>query len=107
MRTLLSRLWHDDSGAALSVELILIIAILVFGVIPGLVAMRNSLNAFLASMANLWAVLTPAFLTTTVNVNGSTQTAIVVYPGGANASQGVAQQVAPIDVGPVSISPAP
>jgi hypothetical protein len=107
MRAILSRLWLDDDGAVLSVEMILIIGILVFGVIPGLIAMRNSINAFLGSMANLMAVLTPAFLTTQVTVNGTTETAILVLPGGGSGSLVVGQQTPPIDAGDVSISPAP
>ena len=42
MTRLLGGLWHDDNGGVISVELVLIISILIFGMIPGLVALRNS-----------------------------------------------------------------
>ncbi|MBX3397663.1 MAG: hypothetical protein KF873_02890 [Gemmataceae bacterium] len=61
MRDLLTRLWNDDSGAVVSVEILLIVSILIFGLIPGLVAMRNSLNAAMVSLGNLIVTLIPNF----------------------------------------------
>lgn len=52
MRQLMTRLWQDDEGAVISVELILVLAILVFGIIPGLVALRNSIVAELTKIGN-------------------------------------------------------
>jgi hypothetical protein len=37
----LRRLWHDDSGAIIGSEWLLVATILVLGVIPGLVAIRQ------------------------------------------------------------------
>src|SRR5207244_3216190 len=45
MSNVLRRLWADDRGAVISTELVLVIAILIFGIIPGLVALRNSVIA--------------------------------------------------------------
>lgn len=61
MKRLLTRLWEDDSAAVVSVELILIVTILLFGLIPGLVALRNSGIAVLATLGNLAQALIPSF----------------------------------------------
>ncbi len=61
MTKLLARLWDDDRGAVISSELILVLGILVFGLIPGLVAMRNSVNAALATIGNFLGRITPSF----------------------------------------------
>jgi Flp pilus assembly pilin Flp len=61
MTNLLSKLWADDDGAVISVEFILVVSILVFGIIPGLVALRNSVNAALTSTGNLLNALLPSF----------------------------------------------
>ena len=52
MSKLLARFWQDDEGSIISVELILVIAILIFGIIPGLVALRNGVVATLTNLAN-------------------------------------------------------
>jgi Flp pilus assembly pilin Flp len=58
---LLKRLWADDRGAIISIEFILIVAILIFGLIPGLVALRNSIDAALATIGNILTVVVPNF----------------------------------------------
>ncbi|HVS40498.1 MAG TPA: hypothetical protein VMS17_33380 [Gemmataceae bacterium] len=52
MSALLCKLWSDDTGAVVSSELILVIALVVIGVIPGLVSLRNGENASLGDIAN-------------------------------------------------------
>jgi Flp pilus assembly pilin Flp len=56
LRTEFSKLfvsfWTDDEGAVLSVEYVLLSGVLVTGVVPGLVAARNSINAAYANMGN-------------------------------------------------------
>lgn len=47
--TLLNKLWKDDRGAVISTELILVLGIAVFGLIPGLVILRDSINKAFAS----------------------------------------------------------
>lgn len=61
MTNLLRRLWNDDQGAVISVEWILIVAILIFGIIPGLVAVRNAINAEMATIGNILLQITPQF----------------------------------------------
>ncbi|HEY2908972.1 MAG TPA: hypothetical protein VGI99_01935 [Gemmataceae bacterium] len=61
MTRLLRRFWDDDRGAIISVEMILIIAILVFGLIAGLVALRNSITAALGTIGNLLSTTVPSF----------------------------------------------
>jgi Flp pilus assembly pilin Flp len=58
---LLSRLWNDDQGAIISVEWILIVAILIFGLIPGLVALRNSIDAAMGTVGNILTIIVPNF----------------------------------------------
>jgi Flp pilus assembly pilin Flp len=94
MRAILSRFWADDKGAVISVEMILVIAILVFGIIPGLIALRNSINAFLGSIANIFAGL--------ANERNHHHGG-----GGGTADIVVAQPIPPIDAGDIVISPAP
>lgn len=106
MSALFRRLWADDRAAVLSVELILIIGVLVFGMIPGLVALRNGANAALISTANLFVALSPTFSYSNTN-NG---TVVVIGFNGNNGPNGTiltAAQIAPI-VGPnVVVPPAP
>lgn len=59
MGELLRRLWKEDQAAVQSTELVLILGILVFGIVPGLVAMRNSVIVALGTIANLISLLTP------------------------------------------------
>jgi len=61
MRSLFSRLWSDDRGAIISVEWILIVAILIFGLIPGLVALRNSIDAAAGTIGNILTIIVPNF----------------------------------------------
>lgn len=61
MSKLFARLWDDDQGAVISSELVLVLGILVFGLIPGLVALRNSVNAALATIGNFLGRITPSF----------------------------------------------
>jgi Flp pilus assembly pilin Flp len=58
---LLRRLWNDDQGAIISVEWILIVSILIFGLIPGLVALRNSIDAALGTIGNILTTIVPNF----------------------------------------------
>lgn len=61
MTNLLRRLWADDHGAVISTELVLVIGILIFGIIPGLVALRNSVIAGLGTVGNVITQLVPSF----------------------------------------------
>ena len=61
MANSLRQLWADDHGAVISTELVLVIGILIFGIIPGLVALRNSVIAGLATCGNILTALVPSF----------------------------------------------
>lgn len=61
MANLLSRLWNDDQGAIISVEWLLIVSVLIFGLIPGLVALRNGIDASMATIANIIMQILPSF----------------------------------------------
>ncbi len=56
MRVLLARLAADDRGALLSLEFLLVAAILVLGLVVGLTTLRNALATEFTAMAN--AILT-------------------------------------------------
>ena len=60
MAALLTMLWADDRAAVVSPELVLVVALLVVGLIAGLVSLRNGANASLGNIANtLSALQTP------------------------------------------------
>lgn len=61
MSNLFRRLWADDRGAVISTELVLVIGILIFGIIPGLVALRNSVIAALGTIGNTLTSIVPSF----------------------------------------------
>jgi hypothetical protein len=54
-------LWLDESGAILSVELILLMVILVIGLVVGLTALRDSIDATLASLSAAVAAIDPGY----------------------------------------------
>jgi Flp pilus assembly pilin Flp len=61
MKTLLLRLWNDQSGAIVSAEIILIASILVIGVIVGLKSLRDSVVTELADVAQAIANVNQSF----------------------------------------------
>jgi len=61
MSKLSSKFWTDDRGAVISTELILVISILIFGLIPGLIALRNSSIAALGNIGDTLVELIPSF----------------------------------------------
>jgi Flp pilus assembly pilin Flp len=114
MAILLKRLWADDEGAIISVEMILIIGILLFGIIPGFVAMRNSINASFGTIGNILVRLVPSFTYSGwafVGTPGGGSTIALVQgfeQDGNQSTELAAVQVVPIILGPsVTIPPAP
>jgi|SRR5579872_5374109 len=113
MKRLLTQLWVDDDGAVISVELVLIISILIFGLVPGLVALRNSGISLMTNLGNLADALIPSFTfsgfsilvgtppsqTTLLQVNG-----ITFNPTPINL---VGAEVPPIPVSAALVPPAP
>ncbi len=51
MLHLIRKLWRDDSGAMLATEWVFMGTILILGIIPGMVAFRNSLNTAMLKSA--------------------------------------------------------
>lgn len=51
LRRLLRKLWKDERGSLLITEWVFMASILVLGVIPGVVAVRTSMNAALLQSA--------------------------------------------------------
>jgi Flp pilus assembly pilin Flp len=109
---LLKRLWADDRGAIISVEFILIVAVLVFGLIPGLVALRNSTNAMMATLGNLILAVVPSFTFSgfAITANGNT----IAQIGGVQFTPDTnlvltSSQVAPTELDPTlyQVDPAP
>ena len=111
MTRLFRTLWHDDNGAVISVELVLIIGILIFGMIPGYIALRNAGISFMVNVGNLANALIPSFTfsgftvlagdppTTIVQVNG-----ISFTPTPVNLT---ADQIAPIPANGTLVPPSP
>ena len=96
-----------------SSELILVLGILVFGLIPGLVALRNSVNAALATIGNFLGRITPSFTFSGYGiVNNVNNTSTIAVVGGlqidyTSAIQLSAQQRAPTIATYVVVYPAP
>ncbi len=110
MRRALKQLWEDDSAAVISVELVLIITILLFGLIPGLVALRNSGIAVMSSLGNLANALVPSFTFSGFQIVTSGGTVVGQVNGiefSPNPGTLTAVQVAPIPLAGVVVPPAP
>ena len=104
---LMQRLWNDDHGAIISVEWILIVSILIFGLIPGLVALRNSINSALATIGNILLQVTPTFTFSGFGLGaiagGANNVAVV---GGVAFSPNTAQIITSFATDPVLVSTA-
>ena len=61
MSPLMLRLWHDDSGALISMEFLFVATILVLGVITGLVAVRQAVISELTEFAQAVMALNQSF----------------------------------------------
>lgn len=111
MKRLLTRLWDDDSAAVVSVELILIITVLLFGLIPGLVALRNSGIAVLTSLGNMAQALIPSFTFSGFQIVNQSGTVVAQVNGVSFSPDPViltGAQTAPIPLPPaVVVPPAP
>lgn len=112
MTNLFARLWDDDQGAVISTELVLVLGILIFGIIPGLVALRNSVIASLTTIGNFLDRITPSFTYSGYIVTNQNGVNTIARIGGlqidyttANQLSGV--QVAPTGVSYIVVAPAP
>ncbi len=110
MNNLLRRLWADDQGAVISTELVLVIGILIFGIIPGLVALRNAVIASLVNIGNTLVEIVPSFTYSGFVVGGSPGGNIALINGyevGSQVSPLTAVQTPPIPLSFADISPSP
>lgn len=58
MKSILNKLWSDDSGAVLSVEWLLLTSVLVLGAGSGLVYTRNAVNTAFINVGDSIVALT-------------------------------------------------
>jgi hypothetical protein len=74
---LMSKLWQDEAGVIVSSEIILILMLLVFGMIAGLVSLRDQATQELADTGTMIGTLNQsyAFTGNTNTVEGSTANA--------------------------------
>ena len=86
MKSLMSKVWNDDQGAIISVEMILVIAIAVLGIIPGLVALRNTTIASLTTLGNTLMALQTGFSFAPIAVVGTTGGTTIALVLGASFS---------------------
>ena len=110
MSNMFRRLWADDRGAVISTELVLIIGIVIFGIIPGLVALRNSVIAALGTIGNTLTDLVPSFTYSGFAIGrqagGSTIAQVQGYQIDPNTTQRLtASQLAPIQLGTIAVIP--
>ncbi|QDU24300.1 hypothetical protein [Urbifossiella limnaea] len=112
MSNLFARLWDDDQGAVISSELVLVLGILIFGLIPGLVALRNSVNSALTTIGNFLGRITPSFTYSGYAVIASGGGSTIALVGGlqinyTTVTQLSAAQVTPTLVNYLVVPPAP
>lgn len=110
MNSMLRRLWADDRGAVISTEMVLVIGILVFGVIPGLVALRNSIVASLGTMGNVLTSLVPSFTFSGFAIGRSTGGGTIAQVqgyqlDGSSQNHLTGAQVAPVLLDPTVVIP--
>jgi len=61
MANLLKRCWSDDEGALIAIEFLFVATILVIGIVVGLSAVRNAVNAELSELANAILALSQGY----------------------------------------------
>ena len=113
MTNLFARLWDDDQGAVISTELVLVLGILIFGIIPGLVALRNSVIASLTTIGNFLDRITPSFTYSGYAVvNAGSGVSTIALIGGLRIDYTTANQLSGVQVAPtvqtyLVVTPAP
>jgi hypothetical protein len=111
MSNMLRKLWADDRGAVISTELVLVISILIFGVIPGLVALRNSIISALGNIGDTLVELVPSFTYSGFEVGaagGGTVIALVNgYQAGSQVTPLTGLSLPPLPGSFTPIPPAP
>jgi Flp pilus assembly pilin Flp len=85
--TMLKRFWNDDQGALIAIEFLFVAVITVIGIVVGLTAIRNAVNAELTALAD-------AILALNVGFTVSGQTGCCSSTPGSQAIQ-IPEQVTP------------
>lgn len=104
LRNLLQQLWLDDGGAIISVEWILFVSILIFGIIPGLVVVRNGIDSAMGNIANILVELSPNFSFAGFGFQGSGGGTNVAAVSGFNYTPALTTTFASYDPGSVSLN---
>jgi ABC-type lipoprotein release transport system permease subunit len=107
---LLRKCWADDTGAVISTELVLVIGILIFGIIPGLVALRNSVIAALGTIGNTLTNLVPSFTYSGFAIGRQSGGGTIAQVQGYQVDMTTtnlltASQLAPISLGTIAVIP--
>ena len=110
MSNLFRRLWADDRGAVISTELVLVIGILIFGIIPGLVALRNSVIAALGTIGNTLTDLVPSFTYSGFAIGAASGGRTIAQVQGYQVDPSTVQrltgsQLTPIPLGTIAVIP--
>ena len=110
MSNLFRRLWADDRGAVISTELVLVIGILIFGIIPGLVALRNSVIAALGTIGNTLTDLVPSFTYSGFAIGAASGGRTIAQVQGYQVDPSTVQrltgsQLTPISLGTIAVIP--
>ncbi|OWK44974.1 hypothetical protein FRUB_01305 [Fimbriiglobus ruber] len=102
------RLWNDDQGAIITVEWILIVGLIIFGLIPGFIAVRNAGNATLATIGNILLEVIPNFTFSGFGIagtgTGGAQATPLAQVGGAAYQSDVTRGFTSYEVAPTLLS---
>ena len=95
-----------------AVLLLLILAVILFGIIPGVVALRNSLIAALATTGNTLLTITPTFTYSGYAVVGGSSNEPIAVIGGIAVSPSTVIYLSGVQVAPATgsylvVAPAP
>lgn len=95
-----AQLWADDQGAVISTEYVLVGGVLVTGVVPGLVAARNSLNTAYVNMGNSIVSAVPSPTYSGYAIGGTNGTPVASVGGMGVPAAGPQHYLAAVQVAP-------
>ena len=101
---------YADRGVVIAIELILIVALLVFGLIVGLVALRNSIIAVFGTIGNILVTTTPSFTYSGFAIGNATGCRTIAQVQGYLVQPDTvivltASQTTPISLGTIAVIP--
>jgi hypothetical protein len=94
----MKRLWSDESGAVLSVELILLLVLVVFGIGVGLTVLRDAVLVKLCDVANAIGALDTSYA-----FYGLTYTSVIDGADVSSTASTVHSMQAPLDFTATSV----